>query len=267
MDNPSTLSLVVNRLTRFVPLDYFVLLLFFMVKCALCKEGLGQNTSIVQCKKCLVCYHDACIVVDSAHSHSFICNRCYLSYLPFSTKGDEVDPLNTDDPVDDNPRPFLSKSLNDAINDLCKEESSYFDINSFNELPKGGDFNLIHFNSRSLNKNINNIEDYLSHLNHNFTAIGCTETWLKDDFSSLIHLKNYNLVENHRQSKRGGGVCLFIKDDILFNRRNDISPFNDDIESIFVEISASTLKENVIVGVVYRPPGYRKIVWYKRLIE
>ena len=153
--------------------------------------------------------------------------------------------MDTDDIVEDASRLFSSKSFYDTDSEFCKEESCYYDINSFNDLQKGGDFNLIHFNSRSLSKNLSSIEDYLSHLEHNFTAIGCTETWLKDNFSSLIHLKNYNIIENHRQTKKGGGVCLFVKDGIVFHGRHDISPFNDDIESIFVEISVPRLRENL----------------------
>ena len=96
---------------------------------------------------------------------------------------------------------------------------------------------------------------YNHNLDHNFTAMGFTETWLRDNFSPLIHLNDYSLVENHRKAKKGGGVCLFIKNDVVYSCRNDISPFNDDIESIFVEINVPTLKQKVKVGVVYRPPS------------
>ena len=38
-------------------------------------------------------------------------------------------------------------------------------------------FSAIHFNSRSMGKNFEQISDYLTSLSHNFSAIGLTETW------------------------------------------------------------------------------------------
>ena len=44
---------------------------------------------------------------------------------------------------------------------------------------------------------------------------------------------------------------------MAFSERNDISIFDDELESVFKEINKSQLctENNVIVGVIYRPPN------------
>ena len=56
-----------------------------------------------------------------------------------------------------------------------------------------------------------------------------------------------------RDQKPGGGIGLYINQSCQFRERNDLSiNVNDIIESQFVEL---TKPNNVIVGVVYRPPN------------
>ena len=164
-----------------------------MVKCVSWKGGLEQNTEFIQCSQCLAWYHVTCTIADPVHQGTFICNRCYQSYLPFSSVSGEVNLSDLDDTANDSSNSFLNQSynssnffLNQSYNDPghnCVWESSYFDVDAFNNLSKGKTFNLIHFNSRSLNRNFDAIKDYLSLLDHNFTVMGFTETWLRDNFS------------------------------------------------------------------------------------
>ena len=98
------------------------------------------------------------------------------------------------------------------------------------------------------------ISDFLSLLNHEFSITGFSETWFNDHMSPLIQLDNYTLLENHRNSRRGGGTCLFISKKLSFVNRSDISFFDSEIESTFIEINnLSADMKNCIVGVVYRP--------------
>ena len=57
-----------------------------------------------------------------------------------------------------------------------------------------------------------------------------------------------------RQNKRGGGVALYIRDDIVYKTRNDISVNNSDIESCFIEL-VNNHNSNVVIGVVYKSPS------------
>ena len=59
---------------------------------------------------------------------------------------------------------------------------NYYDTNSI--LEEGAlhesKFSLFHHNTRSISKKASNIVDYISILNHNFDAIGFTETWFNN---------------------------------------------------------------------------------------
>ena len=94
----------------------------------------------------------------------------------------------------------------------------------------------------------------LSTLNIKFSVVGITETWLQD--SSLgINIDGYNFVYKNRSAKSGGGVGLYVSDNLDFRIRTDIYAFEDEVmESLFIEIIRPH-KRNVIVGIIYRPPN------------
>ena len=57
--------------------------------------------------------------------------------------------------------------------------------------------------------------------------------------------------------RRGGGVAIFVKDKQRFKEREDLSIFDDNCESVFIEIdkSNSGFQKDVGIGVIYRPPN------------
>ena len=63
-------------------------------------------------------------------------------------------------------------------------------------------------NIRSIRKNLGSFEITLENLQHEFSLIGITETWLKDDDCDLYAIQGYNVVEKHRQNRSGGGGGL-----------------------------------------------------------
>lgn len=64
---------------------------------------------------------------------------------------------------------------------------------------------------------------------------------------------NYYVPRKDRQDRGGGGVLLAVHTDLISLRRRDLEN-NDNIETVMVEI-CQTSKNNVIVGVCYRPPS------------
>ena len=76
----------------------------------------------------------------------------------------------------------------------------------------------------------------LEYLQHEFSLISVTETWLRDDDCALFDIEGYNMVEKHRRNLSGGGVAIYIKDSMEYAVRNDLITFNEHIESIFIEI-------------------------------
>ena len=87
--------------------------------------------------------------------------------------------------------------------------------------------------------------------------IAISETWIKP-YHINYTIPNYNLEQDFRLHKRGGGVCLYIHNVLQYKLRNDLKLGNDPefVISVFVEIDKSTIhtKKNVIVGCIYRPP-------------
>ena len=64
-------------------------------------------------------------------------------------------------------------------------------------------------------------------------------------------------MHNYRTMKIGRGVAPCVKDCIDFNIRHDLFNSSEHIESAFIEIDKDCVgtDSNVIIGVIYRPPG------------
>ena len=145
----------------------------------------------------------------------------------------------------------------DGLSDV--ETSPYFTVEKFNSLSvttnSKDKLSCMHCNCRSISKNFQDIAMYMNGLNFQFSIIGLTETWLNDN--SLLDsysLQDYNLIVNNRCRSKGGGVGMFIKSNVKYTRRHDLSHMSDSFESLFIEVTHSRVK-HCVVGVIYRPPG------------
>ena len=58
------------------------------------------------------------------------------------------------------------------------------------------------------------------------------------------------MVEKHREHKRGEGVAIFVKDKQCFKERLDLSIFDDNCESVFIEIDKSNFRK-ILLSVLY----------------
>ena len=166
------------------------------------------------------------------------------------------------DPVFTNHSPALTRSdtLDPDIHfNLDNVACDYFIEDSFNQMLRNenysdADFSLFHLNIRSLQRNFNNLINLLSLLDINFTLIGVSETWLNEP-SHLLDIDGYNFIHKHRPNRSGGGVGLYISNNLEFKLRSDLSFDDIDIaESLFVEILRPHGK-NIVVGTIYRPPN------------
>ncbi len=92
-----------------------------------------------------------------------------------------------------------------------------------NKIPKGiSVVSTFHLNIRSLSKNYDHLNQYLLGLEHTFSVIALTESWLTKETDSLYELPDYNCVHYHRKIRVGGGVSLYIQRDFHFVRGNDL---------------------------------------------
>ncbi|XP_061906913.1 uncharacterized protein LOC133652321 isoform X1 [Entelurus aequoreus] len=69
---------------------------------------------------------------------------------------------------------------------------------------------IVHFNSRSLYANYNNIKNFLEHINEPFKVIAVTETWIDDKKGIDFDLEGYELNYINRTNKNGGGVAVYV---------------------------------------------------------
>ena len=82
---------------------------------------------------------------------------------------------------------------------------------------------LCHLNIRSMQANLSSFSLYLELLSFDFIFIGITETWLTKDSCSLYAINDYEFIDNHRETKSGGGVGLFIHKKVHFTDRQDLN--------------------------------------------
>ena len=66
-----------------------------------------------------------------------------------------------------------------------------------------------------------------------------------------LGLNNYSVHRSNRQDRKGGGVLLALRRELIAIRRSDLEI--DGAEVVMVEISQRS-KDSVLLGVCYRPP-------------
>ena len=88
-----------------------------------------------------------------------------------------------------------------------------------------------------------------------FKIIVLTETWCGDTATknSIYQIPNYTVIHKTRKEKQGGGLCMFIRNDLNFKLRNDLDKFDSDIETLTIEIENRNSK-NIVLSGIYRPP-------------
>ena len=133
----------------------------------------------------------------------------------------------------------------DDFNNFLKEK--------FSKKEQVSNFTCYHFNCRSLPQNFDTLNSILSSLTLQSSIIGLTETWLNKNFSlDLYNINNYTFISNARNTRRGG-VGMYVRNGISYERRYGLDVSNNSSESIFAELDTGSQK--ILVGVIYRPPN------------
>ena len=137
--------------------------------------------------------------------------------------------------------------VEDKFNDILQNETA-INRDQLNHL------SFFHESIRSLQNKVDELSTLPSTLNIKFSAVGITETWLQD--SPLgVNIDGYNFVYKNRPVRSGGGVGLYVSDNLDCKIRADIYADEDDVmESLFIGI-IRLHERNVIVGIIYRPPN------------
>ena len=138
----------------------------------------------------------------------------------------------------DNPHIFNKSNIIESIDDINNPS-----------------FTLISLNIRSLNRNI----DLLKYnINNTKPSVICLqETWshmTEGITNDNISIPEYRQTHISRKDKKGGGLIIYIKEEITdFQVINDLTFINDDIESLAVSLCHNNNK--FLIVNTYRPPA------------
>ncbi|XP_057305393.1 uncharacterized protein LOC130642322 [Hydractinia symbiolongicarpus] len=114
-------------------------------------------------------------------------------------------------------------------------------------------FSIAHLNTQSM---VSTFDEFVLFVHkYDFDAITLTETWLKDNPFLLEYAKieGYTMYYHNRDNKRGGGVGVYIKDNIKHKLRKDIVNINPALEHLWVEIDGKNKHSKLLLCVAYQP--------------
>nr|CAH7726613.1 unnamed protein product [Callosobruchus chinensis] len=110
---------------------------------------------------------------------------------------------------------------------------------------------LAHINARSLVSHFGSIREHALLKKYTFFLI--SETWLTREISdSEVAITGYRLFRKDRDG-RGGGVAMYIANSIC--NIEMVPVVFKSCEAVFVSFSLN--QEKIVLGTVYRPPGFR----------
>ena len=87
--------------------------------------------------------------------------------------------------------------------------------------------------------------------NYGIDIICIAETWFNSN-SGNAEINGYKLYRCDRETSRGGGVCVYVKDTILSSESQLIEAY-ESFEAIWLDIKVEN--ERLLVGCVYRSPS------------
>ena len=86
--------------------------------------------------------------------------------------------------------------------------------------------------------------------------LGFSETHTNDTVTDAeLSVRGFTLERKDRSAGRGGGVSLYIRDDLQYQRRNDLE--TDNLEFLWIEIFVKNSK-SILLCNAYRPPSSSK---------
>ena len=142
-----------------------------------------------------------------------------------------------------------------SVDNTC----SFYDFNEFKssvETIDGNNFSVLNLNIRSLATHYDELLIFLNRLLHKFSIIILTETWLTTSNQNDYLIPGYKSKHIMRQDRKGGGVSIYYKEDYTCNIIQ--SGIDELLEFIFLQINCPGFKKPLVVGGIYRPPGFNR---------
>ena len=124
---------------------------------------------------------------------------------------------------------------------------------------------ISHLNTQSITSSFAEFEAMV--MRYKFDIITLSETWLKNNPLLLNHftIPGYKNEFNNREEKRGGGVGLYIRENLQYKRRNDITEKDRTMEHLWLQVKSE--KNSFLLAVFYQPSSVLadKRAWLHKL--
>lgn len=252
--------------------------------CNLCNHKIHLN--------CASLSRDEQTLLNSNNSFTWICYQCTAKELPFnnvytlnelsynsnyncsckiSTSLEEQDlgSLPKFDLLANNQCSLPNTQINENDNDnelFYEPNFNYYTTHDFHKLCNNmnngitsDSFSILHTNIRSIEHNCDELATLLANLDHHFSVIALSESWLPETkmntFSPPI-LRNYKF-EKLPGKTRNSGSAFYISDELAYIKREDLSCSHYSAECEFQVLWIEIINNkygNILIAVMYVHP-------------
>ena len=166
---------------------------------------------------------------------------------------------NKEDDVTDLDLLERSRDLKSLDETLWNDKCDYVDIETcLNLNPNNYNLLMLQLNIRSIlahQHELNQLVCTLEKWNSKIDMLLICETFLSKNIENMVKILGYTYISNCQKERKGGGVCILIRDGIPNKQRTDLDIFTEgETESVFIEVLSKNGKK-LIVGSMYRPPN------------
>ena len=236
--------------------------------CEGCSLGMKTGHKLCYCSVCNKACHFMCSVASFFHLTEaattfskpiWHCNDCVkdhenlVRYNPFAdifsnNKWKEEEPINFGHGVHN-------------MHDILQQCTNYENISDYNiqraklDEQYHTNFNVFFNNIDGNQSNFDALSVELKKFKSKLSVIALCETNISADHKDLYPLEGY---ESHYQTKingksKGSGLGLYMSEELIFEELPNYCTTTVNMEALFVKITNT--KEEITVGVVYRPPN------------
>ena len=154
--------------------------------------------------------------------------------------------------ADINTKAFF-QTIDSQVNIRDISSSFYLTPTNMNEQYQAAKhFFLLHINTRSLAKNLNQVKDLLISIGKIPDIIAISETKLRNEGFHNVSREGFEFV-HHNSPTNAGGVGLYIKQGINFNLITKPNLNIEGCEDIWIDVKMDKNKK-VVIGAIYRHP-------------